>query len=446
MSISNRAEAVFLFVGDVVLFYVSLFFTLFIRYGSRLDSLAITQHLAPFSLLFIVWVLVFFIAGLYEKHTLLLQKRLPFLLLNTLIVNCIIAVLFFYFIPAFGITPKVNLFIYLFVSFVLLLLWRSGSFRIGGARQKQNAVIIGSGSELRELEEEVNHNPRYNIRFILAVEANKISGMDVGEEIIKRVYAEGVEFIAVDLRDDRIEPILPKLYNLLFSRIRFIDMHSVYEDIFDRVPLSLLRYNWFLEHISGSPKIGYDALKRLMDIAISLPLLIVSLVCAPVVWLAMRLEGEGPLFIRQERVGKSNRPIRIIKFRTMLFDDEGRKGGNRVTRVGQALRRSRLDEFPQLWNVLRGDLSLIGPRPELPSLVKKYEAEVPYYNVRHLIKPGLSGWAQIYHDEHPHHEPDVDKTRRKLSYDLFYIKNRSFLLDFKIALKTLKILLSRTGI
>jgi lipopolysaccharide/colanic/teichoic acid biosynthesis glycosyltransferase len=120
-------------------------------------------------------------------------------------------------------------------------------------------------------------------------------------------------------------------------------------------------------------------------------------------------------------------------------------GAEHITRVGKFLRTTRIDELPQLWNVFRGDLSLIGPRPELPELVKLYEKEIPYYNIRHLLKPGLSGWAQLYHKNHPHYRPDVSETRVKLSYDLYYIKNRSLLLDLKIALKTIKTLLSRSG-
>ena len=138
----------------------------------------------------------------------------------------------------------------------------------------------------------------------------------------------------------------------------------------------------------------------------------------------------------------------MAKFRTMnIANDNGNWAGgqtNKVTKVGKFLRQTRIDELPQLWNVLAGDLSLIGPRPEFPEAVKQYSEELPYYNVRHLIKPGLSGWAQIY-GEHPHHGVDVSKTANKLSYDLYYIKNRSFLLDLKIALQTLKTLSSIAG-
>ena len=117
----------------------------------------------------------------------------------------------------------------------------------------------------------------------------------------------------------------------------------------------------------------------------------------------------------------------------------------KVTRVGKWLRSLRIDEFPQFWNLLKGNISFVGPRPEIPSLVKHYESEIPYYNIRHLIKPGLSGWAQLYHQDPPRVVADAEKTRRKLSYDLYYIKNRSIMLDLKIALKTVKALLSRSG-
>lgn len=140
----------------------------------------------------------------------------------------------------------------------------------------------------------------------------------------------------------------------------------------------------------------------------------------------------------------------MLKFRTMTFANDGGKWKeeglkNKVTRVGAFLRKTRVDELPQLWNVLRGDISLIGPRPEFHDAVQQYGQQIPYYNVRHLIKPGLSGWAQIYHDNHPHHGLDVDATAEKLSYDLYYIKNRSIVLDAIIALKTLKTLILSRG-
>ena len=133
----------------------------------------------------------------------------------------------------------------------------------------------------------------------------------------------------------------------------------------------------------------------------------------------------------------------------MLFTDNGdwqnQDKVNRVTKVGNFLRRTRLDELPQLWNVLRGDVSLIGPRPEFPKAVEHYADKIPYYNIRHLIKPGLSGWAQIY-GEHPHHGLEIETTQNKLSHDLYYVKHRGIILDIIIGLKTIRTLLSRSGI
>jgi len=396
-----------------------------------------------------VWVGVFFIAGLYEKHTTILKNRLPSIILNTQIVNSIVAILFFYLIPYFGITPKTILFIYLVVSFALILWWRRYLFMLIGGRNAQQAIIIGSGDEMHDLMREVNENSRYGIYFISSVDLDEVKDIDFETEIVERIYSEGITTIVIDTKNEQVIPILPRLYNLIFSRVRFIDMHKVYEDIFDRVPLSLVEYSWFLENVSATRKFTYEFLKRLMDILIALPLALLSLVVYPFVWIATKIGDGGNIFIYQERAGKRNKRIKIIKFRTMTGSDEGDEvleSKNEVTKVGRFLRKTRIDEVPQLWSVVRGGLSLIGPRPELPALIKKYEKEIPYYHVRHLIKPGLSGWAQLYHDDHPHHGIGVSETKTKLSYDLYYIKNRSFLLDVKIALKTIKKLISRSGV
>lgn len=447
MSISNRKEAFILFAGDVILLVAALWLTLLVRYAELPDGALFAGHIVPFGILFLVWVANFFIAGLYEKHTLLLKSRLPNILLNTQVINSVIAVLFFYFIPYFVITPKTNLFIYLAVSSVLILGWRIFGVPALGFRKKQKAILIGSGEEMRELRDEVNGNLRYSLVFVSSVDLNELSGIDFEDEVLSTIYSEGISTVVIDLKNERVEPILPRLYNLIFSGVRFVDKYKVYEDIFDRIPFSLVGYNWFLENVSSASHMGYDALKRIMDVIIGTTLGAVSLIVYPFVYTAIKLDDGGPIFFRAERVGRNNHTIHLLKFRSMEMASAG--GGietsPHITRVGEFLRNTRIDELPQLWNVLKGDISLVGPRPETPALVKLYEKEIPYYNIRSLIKPGLSGWAQIYHQEHPHHGVAVSETKTKLSYDLYYIKNRSFLLDLKIALKTIKTLLSRTG-
>ena len=445
----QRFEATVLFIGDLFVFYVSLWLTLSFRYFALPDQSLWSRHAAPFTILFVVWVLVFFIAGLYEKHTSLLKSRLPSVVLNAQIVNGFLAVLFFFLIPYFGITPKTTLFIYLIISFVLILVWRQWLFLFFGKGKQQPAVLVGSGAEMQELYGEVNSNARYGIHFVLTIDLDEVNAIDFEGEVIRQVYAQDIATVVIDTKDEKVVPILPRLYNMIFSGVRFIDMHKVYEDIFDRVPLSLVRYSWFLENISVTRKFSYEFMKRVMDIIISLPLFILSLLFYPFVFIATKISDGGPLFYTENRVGKNNKFVGMSKFRSMTGTDSGEEVLNSkhtVTGVGELLRKTRVDELPQLWSVLKGDFSLIGPRPELPALVEKYSQHIPYYNVRHLVKPGLSGWAQVYHDNHPHHGTDVDATKEKLSYDLYYIKNRSFLLDLKIALKTIKKLASRAGV
>ena len=449
MSFLNRREPLILLLGDLISFTAALWIALLIRGLEIPTEETFLLHLTPFALLFVVWIFVFYIAGLYEKHTTILKSKLPSALASTQLVNSGIAVAFFYLVPFFGITPKTVLFIYLAISFGLTLVWRIYGYFIIGKREPATAILIGAGDEMKELFNEVNNNPVSHIHFSSFVDLKRADEKGFWDEIIAHIYSEGVSVIVIDLANKNVEPALPHLYNLIFSKISFVDMHKVYEDIFDRIPLSLLKYDWFLENISTTTRGGYDILKRLMDIFIALPLFLLSLVLYPLLALAIKLDDGGVIFSIQNRVGRHNKTIRLFKFRTMLFNDDGdwknRGLENEVTRVGSFLRKTRLDEIPQLWNVIRGDLSLIGPRPEFPEAVKQYVKDIPYYNVRHLIKPGLSGWAQIYHDQHPHHTLDSLETAHKLSYDLYYIKNHSLMLDVKIALRTLKILASIAG-
>lgn len=448
MTAIGKKEASFLFLGDIVVFVLALWLALFVRHLAIPGAEEYLLHLEPFSFLFVLWAMVFYIAGLYEKHTLVFKKRLPVRIFTAQVINSLLSVLFFYLIPYFSITPKTILFLYLIFSFSLLLFWRLYLSERVATRKKQKAILLGSGVEMEELKNEVNNNPRYRFYFTSSIDLAHIDDARFEDDVLQKAKSGKVSMIVLDLKSEKITPLLPKLYNLLFMRVYFFDIYRVYEDIFDRIPISLISYTWFLENISSVTKGSYDILKRLMDVSIALVLGIVSLVFYPFVFLAIKTEDGGQVFLIQERVGKNNLPVRMLKFRTMSFDDRGRWNTgekNQVTRVGRILRKSRIDELPQLWNVLRGDISLIGPRPEFPEPVARYEKEVPYYGVRHLLSPGLSGWAQIHHEAHPHHTLDVDETKRKLSYDLYYIKNRSFLLDFKIALQTIRTLLSRTG-
>lgn len=452
MPIISKKEAALLLSGDIFFFLLALWATLFVRDFKAPSANIFYNHFEPFALLFIVWIIVFFISGLYDKHTVLFKRKLPTIIVNAQIANVIIAALFFFLIPYFGITPKTTLIIYLLISSLLIIVWRLYLFPQLRPRRKDKAILIGKGYELKELAREVSENPRYSLEFVGIVDLDDVSDAQSLKNLVKRyIDSNHITTVVADTRSEQLDPLLSLFHGESYRKreLKFVDMCRVYEGIFSRVPLSLLHYSWILENISSSPKIVYDVLKRVMDIILSLVLGVISLIVYPFVWLALKIEDGGPLFSHQSRVGKNNQTIQLIKFRTMAFDDQGQwdtKGKeNYVTKVGGVLRTTRIDELPQLWNVLMGSISLIGPRPEFPQAVAHYIEQIPHYDVRHLIKPGLSGWAQIYHEDHPHHGTAVEQTKEKLSYDLYYIKNRSFLLDVHIVLKTIKTFLSRSG-
>lgn len=448
MKVVNRKEPWLLLVGDLLIFILSLWLTLVVRFTEIPTFSVFIDHLYPFGILFAIWALVFFISGLYEKHTTIFKSRLPIKVLNTQIFNSFLAVTFFYYVPYLGITPKIILFIYIAISLSLISLWRIYGQKIFGLKVKEKAMILGRGPEMSSLLQEVNNNPRYGLEFVSSFDLDNFEQVDFQREIVNEVNQKNIAVVVIDLQNENLKKSMANFYNLLFSKVRFVDVNDLYEDIFDRVPLSIVGYDWFLKNVSLSTSVTYDVFKRIADILISFVLGLLSLIFYPFIFILIKLGDWGPIFISQDRIGKNNKLVRIFKFRTMSFNDN-EQGDNRkinkITRVGGFLRRTRLDEIPQLWNVLKGDLSLIGPRPELPALAATYEKEVPYYNVRHLITPGLSGWAQLYHENHPHQGVDTFETRNKLSYDLYYVKNRSLGLDFKIALKTIKALLARTG-
>jgi len=451
-----------LLVGDLVAYLFSLIVALGIRYGHMPGRTLIYVHLSSFAILFLVFIVINFSAGLYNKRSLLAPNRIPGLLVRTQAIAVLISVAFFYFLPT-SITPKANLFIYAVVSTLLLALWRLVVFPVVSSARSQRAILVGVNGEIQDLFDEINNRSRYGITFVEKFEpasSTEETVLKIGESVCRN----NASVLVVDLHNKTVESAIPFLYSLIFSGVQVIDAGKLFEGIFDRVPLSMVGERWLVEN-TGTSAVGrlvYDVVKRALDIFAATILGLVSLIFYPFVYWAIRMDDKGPLFIYQNRIGKNGKPIKIIKFRSMAAVDgskhddggdyargpmsSGDRSDMQVTRVGRFIRLTRIDELPQLWNVLRGDISLVGPRPELPALVSVYEKEIPYYNVRHLIQPGLSGWAQIYHLTHPHHVVAINETRDKLSYDLYYVKHRSFMLDLRIVLQTFKALISRRGV
>ncbi len=450
MHVLSRKAYVVLLAGDISILYLSVWVTLILRdFGMPTTEVA-GAHLISFSILFVPWFFVYFASGLYERYTLLFRTQLPNIIFVTQAVNMAIAVLFFFFIPYFQITPKTILAIYLVVSTMLLYIWRIHMYPHILVRREIGAVLVGTGSELTELAEEVNRDPLYPLEFRAIIHPELSLDGDTTRTLRTLVDSGSVSTIVTDVSNRSLDTLLRVMYDLTFIErlAKLIDVRKLYQEIFERIPLSLVDDRWVLRYMSLDSHGVYDMFKRVVDIMLSVVIGILSLILYPFIILAIKVDSVGPVFYVTERIGMGGKEFKFIKFRSMTGTDSGQqvlKTMHAVTRVGSVLRRLRLDELPQLWSVLKGDMSFIGPRPELPALVGAYREEIPHYNLRHLVKPGLSGWAQIKHDNHSHHAINIDTTKDKLSYDLYYIKERSAWLDFYIAALTIKTILFKRG-
>lgn len=421
----GRRAPLLLFIGDMVAFAVSLYLTLWLRYGAIPSMAILAPYIAPFTLLCIPWVLVFYGAGLYSKRIVLFPSRLPNALFKTQLVNIIFAALFFFFVPIFGIAPKTILALYLFVSLSFVFLWRLAFYpALSRNRSREQIVLLSKGKEADELYTEVNGNPRYGLEFT------------------SRVLDESSATLLVGDKESLDEATLKKLAQKGRQLIAFEEM---YEEIFDRIPLSHLGQVWFRKNVAKIDPLWYMLIKRTIDIIGGVVMGLVTLVLTPCVYVANLFEGPGPLFLRQERFGKHGAPIRVYKFRSMQKDIQAssewtHEGENRVTKVGAFLRLSSLDEFPQFINVIRGEISLIGPRSDILGLGKRLAEALPYYDARYLVVPGITGWAQINQQyEQGHLSPQsIEETKVRLAYDFYYLKHRSLGLDIVIAIKTIK--------
>ena len=439
-----------LILGDIIIFNVALWLTLLVRYFEVPSMERLEAHVPPFLTVSAVWLAIFFILGLYDKHTNLLKRLLLSRILYAQVLNVFFAGLLFFIIP-FGITPKTNLVIYLIISIGLLTSWRLFVVPILSSKQQHKAILIADGAEAIELADEINNNDRYNYYFVRIIDASTLEHtVDFEEKLLKLIEKEKIELIVADSRSEAIGNFLPILFDLSFLHFAFtfLDFNRLYEDTFDKVPVSCIQYDWFISNISQSKSAIYDGVKRAVDIVGALVLLFPAALLFPFVALAIKLEDKGPLFYTTTRVGQYNKLVTIFKLRTKNGLDAGDRALKSTlldTKVGKILRMSRIDELPQLINVLKGDLSFIGPRPEMPVLAEVYAKEVPYYNARHFLKPGLSGWAQINNFDVPRGGIDVERTKIKLSYDLYYLERRSVLLDVQIALKTIATIIMRTG-
>jgi exopolysaccharide biosynthesis polyprenyl glycosylphosphotransferase len=444
MKLSSKTKISFLFIGDVIALYLSLALALAIRYGSSFYYEFSNRHLIPFSIAFTVWLLVFYIAGLYDLQR--LRNNMDFIrtLMLALAVNAFLTITLFYLIPYFSIAPKTNLFLFLLIFGVTEVWWRR-TFNIRAAfRDGLNKVLLfGNGDKVREIIEELKNKPQ--VGYEIKIWSSQGLTDSATKDLNKIVSNHSINLIVVPhaIRDD--EKMTKRFYDLIASGVEVIDTPQFYELVFRKVPITEIDELWFLENHIGARKF-YDELKRGLEIVLAIFIGVVLIPIEILFAIIIKFTSTGPVIYKQIRVGKNNKEFTLYKFRTMKTDAEKNgpvmspwkaegKRDPRLTFVGRFLTASHLDELPQILNILNGDLSFVGPRPERPEFVKIFKEQVPYYDIRHLVKPGVTGWAQI---NFRYATATTEDTYEKVQYDLYYIKNRSPIMDIAIVIKTIK--------
>lgn len=383
---------------------------------------------------------------------------------------CIMLSIIYYVFPRLELGRGIFVIGFVLVA-VLILLWRRLALSIGTQPQfAEKALLFGDGPLAGPLRHELESRPELGIRIVSHVvfsrngngngnghghgsgaqliEDDMSSLAVVADELSDAVKVHRVSRIVVAMGDRRGKLPVELLLGMKGHGVAIQDGNDVYEAVTGKVPVDSLRLGWLLFSPGFHVSRFLLVYKRLASMCVSLIGLGFSLPLIPFVALAIKLTSPGPVFYKQKRVGHDGRIFDCYKFRTMRADAEADTGPTwagdddpRITYVGKLLRISRIDEIPQLWNVLKGDMCLVGPRPERPEFVGWLSQKIPFYQLRHTIRPGITGWAQIRYK----YGNSIEDTKEKLCYDLFYIKNISPGLDLLIFLRTIKTILWGRG-
>lgn len=432
----RRYKLALLAAGDLLAAFSALFLTITLRYGRTELLSEWPDHAWPFTVVFILWLAIFYIVGLYDFDALRSRIELLGRAAESLGAAFLVSMAVFYFTPGVGITPKTNLIIVLVVFAVLFLGWRMLTMHLfSRERFRLRVLFLGGGEEARTLSTVLESNPHVGYTSVGVVE-------EVNDDALPRC-----DVIVVARTMQGHTDVTARLYRKFFQKVAIIDLPNFYEKIRHSVPASALDERWIIDNLANQEGSIYEHVKHLGDIICGVLFAVPTLLLSPVIAAAIWIEDRGPILYRQTRVGKGGALFSIVKFRTMRVDAEkngaafAQEGDPRVTHVGRFLRASRLDELPQVWNILRGEMSFVGPRPERPEIEDDLAKTIPLFPVRHLVRPGLTGWAQVSAPYAATHEDHL----LKLRHDLYYLKYRSLALDAAIVLKTIYSVLKRKG-
>jgi len=456
-----RLKQLILLGGDLVLFFLALWLGLALRNLEFKNTNQLQGNLSVFVVIFLIWVIINYINGLYDFKK-INQKKFVSTLIQSAIASFLISVTVLYIFPTRDTNPKTILLLTVIIAYFLIFIWRKIYINIISSNRLQaNILFLDYNPEIQEIMEILQKQTTlgYHVQAVLdfnnKMDRTKYSNITIyktKEKLEKIVANDKIEIIVTHNNLDKEDALSQELYQLLFKQIKITNVSNFYESVTGRIPPSAFHKAWFLQYLSDLDKPIYNKFVRVLELTFIVIFSLFFLLFLPFIALAIKLNSKGKVFFKQKRFGKNGQIFWMYKFRTMysLAEDGSaemhgaefaQKNDSRITGVGKFLRKTRLDELPQVINLLKGEITVIGPRPERPEISNDLQNKMSYYNLRYVIKPGITGWAQVQQ----HYTSTLETSLQKFQYDLFYIKNRSMLLDISILLKTINVILRAMG-
>lgn len=421
-----------IFIIDLAIALVALLLMILLRYGAVDFTKQLKLHILPFTIITILFTLIFYIFNLYSSRFNRNITEFNNSFIKSLTISFVISVFIFYiFGTFFKLTPKINLILFTgifgIIDFYARIHLKRYFIKKGWDRK---IVLIGSTES--NLVKELRHNQNIGYKIIKEQE-----NLDLNE-----ILQTSPDIVVVDTHSiNQTEEICA----INKKGIQIYTLGNFYEEVFQKIPIDNVDLNEILNYISNNQPI-FNFIKRSMDIVLSILLLILFSPFLIITAVFVKITSTGPILIRQTRVTKNEENFTLYKFRSMISispDGQAETSGPvwtentntdpRITSFGRLIRKSHLDELPQLFNILKGDISFVGPRPERPEFVTSLRKDILYYDLRHSVKAGLTGWAQVNYK----YGASVEDAKEKLKYDFYYMKNRSIFFDFLIILKTI---------
>lgn len=447
-----RLKQLTILFGDLLALYIGLYLAILLRYFQIPNQFDINNLIGPFSWLFLVAIIIAFISGAYDlgkaKNNSSLFKKIFF----DSIIWSLAGVLFFYIMPKSSINPKTILILTTLCGFGLLSIWRFVYNKFIAINiLKIKVVFVGFSNEAQKIAETIIRSPQIGYEVIGVIDSqNCPANLNCFKNLSDlKIYPD---LIVLDFNYQKNDTIANDLYQKIFQQIGIIDLADFYEIIYRRLPPFTFSESWFLTKFQEQSKKIYDRFRLLTDFIAASLIGIFFIATFPFIATLIKLNSKGPILFKQIRIGRGGQKFFIYKYRTMkVLNTDGSAETNgpqfasekddRITLIGKLLRTTRLDEIPQFINIFKNEMGLIGPRPERPEFVDQLTKLMPFYTLRHLVKPGLTGWAQLQRGYYG----TLDENLGKLEYDLYYIKNRGPWLDIAIVLKTISVVMTMMG-